>query len=125
MHHERCACGNPSPWLTVEGRTDDVLTFISLNGPVKVAPLPVYATLKEVEGLRRYQLVALGGNRIELRIEPAPGFTQNEAFDRAKIALSEYLKSHDISDLAVTLSKDAPRQLTGSGKFKHILNQSK
>lgn len=26
FHHESCPCGNPSPWIEIEGRNDDVIT---------------------------------------------------------------------------------------------------
>lgn len=31
IHHEPCHCGNLSPWLELEGRTDDITTFVE-NG---------------------------------------------------------------------------------------------
>ncbi|MCR4713634.1 MAG: hypothetical protein K5751_04565, partial [Treponemataceae bacterium] len=65
MHNEPCACGNDRPWLTIEGRTDDILTFA--NG-VKIAPLSLYAILKEIHGIQRFQLVQTGGNALELRL---------------------------------------------------------
>ena len=58
MHNEPCACGNSRPWLTIEGRTDDILTFE--NG-VKIAPLSLYAILKEIHGIQRFQLVQVSG----------------------------------------------------------------
>ncbi len=39
MHHEPCACGNPLPWLTLEGRTDDVVSLIENGEEVRVAPV--------------------------------------------------------------------------------------
>ena len=53
IHNEPCSCGNPRPWLTLEGRTDDILTF--KNG-IRIAPLSLYAILKEVHGIERFQL---------------------------------------------------------------------
>lgn len=37
MHREPCACGNSSPWLTLEGRTDDVGGFIENSSEIKIA----------------------------------------------------------------------------------------
>jgi phenylacetate-coenzyme A ligase PaaK-like adenylate-forming protein len=122
MHHERCACGNPSPWLTIEGRTDDVLTFEEGDKEIRVPPLAVYATLKEVNGLKRFQLVASAGNRIELRIEPAEGWTKGDAFAQAHQILAEYLATHGVTRPVITLSDAEPRQHSESGKFKHIIN---
>lgn len=50
LHKEPCACGNSRPWLTLEGRTDDILVF---GNGIKFASLPLYAILKEVQGIER------------------------------------------------------------------------
>ena len=122
MHHERCECGNPSPWLTVEGRSDDVLTFEGPNGEVRVAPLPIYATLKEVGMLRRFQVVAKGGNKIELRLEPNADADPDAAFKAARDGLASFLATQGAADIEIERSSEKPRQMEGSGKYKHIIN---
>ena len=121
MHREPCPCGNPMPWLTLEGRTDDVVTFWQAGQPVKIPPIPLYVTLKEVHALRRFQLLAYPGNRAALRLEPAQGVTRQEAFAQARAALAAYLATQGVTDLVLTLSPETPQQHPGSGKFKHIL----
>ena len=122
MHHEPCACGNPSPWLELEGRTDDVTSFIEDGKAIRIAPLSVYAALKEVHELRRFQVLVYPENRIELRIEEADGVNRNEAFEKAKAQLEEYLASQNITHVTITLSELLPQQNPNSGKFKHIMN---
>lgn len=120
-HSERCACGNPLPWLTLEGRTDDVLTFSVDGGRVKVAPLSIYAVLKEVHAMKRFQLLAYPDNQLELRLEPAEGIAPTDAFEQAKQALFGFLATQGVNNVSLTLSQDAPKQQAGSGKFKHIV----
>lgn len=36
LHDEPCGCGTPSPWLTLEGRTDDVIGFIEKDKEIKL-----------------------------------------------------------------------------------------
>ena len=84
MHHEPCACGNPSPWIELEGRTDDVTCFTEDEKTIRIAPLPVYATLKEVHEVRRFQVLIHPENRVELRIEEKEGESRAEAFEKAK-----------------------------------------
>ncbi len=124
MHHEPCACGNPAPWLTLEGRTDDVVTFRQNGRDIKIAPIPLYATLKEVHSLRRFQLLVYPGNRIALRLIAADGITADEAFAQAKAALAAYLATQGVIDIELTLSPEEPRQQAGSGKFKHIVHMT-
>lgn len=114
MHNEPCACGNPKPWLTLEGRTDDILTFE--NG-VKISPLSLYAILKEVHEIERFQLIQQGNNRLELRL-----IAENKqlAFANAKQAVESFLMKNGIA-AEVVLSDKLPEANPISGKFKHII----
>lgn len=123
MHHEPCACGNPSPWLTLEGRTDDIVTFFEEGKEIKIAPLAIYAVLKEVNNLQRFQVVVHKNNKIELRINAKNGYNKEEVFQSACVALTEFLASHDIEHVEISLSKEEPKQHPKSGKFKHIINK--
>lgn len=121
LHDEPCKCGNHSPWLTLEGRTDDVVRFIQNGAEIKLAPLAIYATLKEVHELLRFQLITHPDNHAELRLEPVEGITQEEAFCKAKTVLEEFFSMHGLENITITLSDDMPKQDSGSGKFKHII----
>ncbi len=123
MHHEPCSCGNLSPWLELEGRTDDITTFLEDGKEIRIAPLSLYAVLKEVHELRRFQLLAYPGNRLELRLEEKEGTDRETAFDAAKDRLEQYLVTQGIRHVTVILSEELPRQDPNSGKFKHIINR--
>lgn len=121
LHDERCKCGNPSPWLQLEGRTDDVITLYEDKSEIKLAPLSIYAVLKEVPELQRFQLIAHSDGRLELRIEPVCNIKLQDAYIKAKAALEKYLSLHGITSVKITLSDKSPTQDSGSGKFKHII----
>ncbi|MEE1219747.1 MAG: AMP-binding protein [Ruminococcus sp.] len=114
MHNEPCACGNSRPWLTIEGRTDDILTFE--NG-VKIAPLSLYAILKEIHGIQRFQLVQVSGNKLELRLIAD---NKEKLFEQAKKAVNEYLLQNGVT-CEIYLSTELPQANAYSGKFKHII----
>ena len=122
MHHEPCPCGNPSPWLELEGRTDDVTEFREGDETVRIAPLSFYALLKEIHGIRRFQLAVYPENRIEVRLEEKEGTGRQAAFEAAKTALTDYLASQNVHHVQITLAEEPPRQDKGSGKFKHIIS---
>ena len=122
LHRETCSCGNPSPWLEIEGRNDDVLTFIQDGKTLRVPPLAIYARLKEVPQLRRFQLLKYPENRMELRLEPTKGTGRAEAFAEAAAALRELLAVYGVAEVSLSLSEELPRQHPVSGKFKHIQN---
>lgn len=114
LHNEPCACGNTRPWLTLEGRTDDILTFS--NG-VKIAPLSLYAILKEVHEIERFQLVQMEGDELELRLIAED---RQQAFEKAKQAVEAYLLQNEVS-ATVYLSEKLPEANPISGKYKHII----
>ncbi|MGN0773692.1 MAG: phenylacetate--CoA ligase family protein [Candidatus Ventricola sp.] len=122
LHREACPCGNPSPWLEIEGRSDDVLSFSEHGQTIRVPPLAIYAKLKEVPWLRRFQLLKYPQKRMELRLEPTEGCGRSEAFDKASAALRALLGAYGITEVRLTLSQELPRQHPVSGKFKHVMN---
>ena len=122
MHHEPCTCGNPSPWIELEGRSDDVTSFHKEGKEIKVAPLSIYAVLKEVPSLRRFQVLVYPGNRVELRIEEKEGNSKIEAYEEAKDCLLNFLATQGIKSVTITLVDEEPHQNPQSGKFKHIIN---
>lgn len=121
-HHEPCACGNPSPWIELEGRNDDVVTFIENNIPIRIPPLAIYATLKEIHMLKRFQLVVHPNNQVDLRLEPITSISKEEAYMVAKNALLDFFKQYGALHVSITLSSELPKQHPISGKFKHIIN---
>ena len=122
LHDESCACGNPSPWIEIEGRNDDVLTFTEDGTVIRVPPLAVYAVLKEVHGIRRFQLVVHSENRMELRLDVGADGSKEDAFTKADAALREFFHQYNVRNIDITLSPDNPQQHPESGKFKHIIN---
>lgn len=124
MHREPCPCGNPSPWLELEGRTDDVTVFEEGGKEIKVAPLAVYAVLKEIHKLRRFQVLVYPGNVVKLRIETSNGVDSGEAFEEAKQKLLEFLKEQGVTQAKIALADESPSQNPKSGKFKHIINMN-
>ena len=125
MHHEPCGCGKTTPWIEIEGRMDDVTTFIEEGKMIKVAPLSLYALLKEVHGIRRFQVLVYPENKVELRIEEKEGENRETIFERAKECLEAFLKTQGIMHVTITLSKECPKQNPNSGKFKHVINVQK
>ena len=114
MHNTPCPCGNTRPWLTLEGRTDDILTF---RNNIKIAPLSLYAILKEVHDLKRFQLIQHENDRLELRVVAE---NPQEVFLQAKTALENYLAQNEVV-AEVYLSEKAPESHPVSGKFKHVI----
>lgn len=122
LHQEPCTCGNLSPWIEIEGRNDDVITLVENGKAIRIPPLAIYATLKEIHCIRRFQLVAYPDNYMELRLEPIEGISNDIAFEEANVALRVFFQQYGIKNINLDLSADNPKQHPSSGKFKHIVN---
>ena len=118
LHNEPCRCGNMRPWLTVEGRTDDILCFE--NG-IRIAPMSLYAVLKEVHGIERFQLIQQEDDRLELRLIAD---NKQEIFTAARKAVESYLSKNGVLT-NVYLSEKLPAANSVSGKYKHIIAKNK
>ena len=118
LHNEPCECGNMRPWLTIEGRTDDILCFE--NG-IRIAPMSLYAVLKEVHGIERFQLIQQEDDRLELRLIAD---NKQEIFKAAKKAVENYLSKNGVLT-NVYLSEKLPEANSVSGKYKHIIVKNK
>lgn len=125
LHNEPCACGNPSPWLEIEGRTDDVVSLKQDGKIIRLAPLAIYATLKEVHTLRRFQLVVYAHHQMALRVIPVEGASRQEAFAQALEKLKAFFASQGVCDYTCTLSDEEPKVNPSSGKFKHIIQENR
>lgn len=121
LHREPCGCGKTSPWIELEGRSDDVTEFFRGTSVVKIAPLSLYAVLKEVHCLRRFQVLVYPENHIVLRIECKNGVSKAAAFEAASHSLRRFLTTQGIDHATITLSGDLPQQNPKSGKYKHII----
>ena len=113
LHNEPCPCGKNTMWLEVEGRTDDILTF---EHDKKIAPLSLYALLKEVHSIKRFQLIQHNERLLELRINAD---NKETAFVEAKLTLLQYFQQQGI-ETEIYLSQEEPQSHPQSGKFKHI-----
>lgn len=125
LYRDKCRCGNPMPFIKVEGRTDDILYFIAKDKKVGIAPLALYALLKETEGIMRFQVIQTGTSNIELRLEVKTGCTIDEIASKAVAGVRNLLLENGISDVDIVMSHEPIVRDEKSGKFKHIVAYKK
>ena len=114
LHNKKCKCGKSSCWLEIEGRTDDILEFE--NG-ILIAPMSFYKILEEIPEIKRFQLIQKSNNKLELRLHS----DNNELiFEKAKKELKEFLKTKNITNIEIILSKELPQSNKISGKYNHV-----
>lgn len=84
---------------------------------MKIAPLSLYAIIKAIHEIQRFQLVQVKRNTLELRLIAND---KENTFKKAKKAVSEYLFQNGVT-CEIYLSDNAPQANANSRKFKHVL----
>ncbi len=121
---EACPCGSPLPTVTVQGRTDDVLTFEFNTGtPVTVLPLAIGTVVEGIPGVHRFQLIQTGRTALTVRLESKPGADQ--AVVRAAIdkRVLQFLSEQGAVDIQLVHDARPPEQQPHSGKLRHVYRE--
>ncbi len=112
IHNDPCSCGKAFRWLEIEGRNDEVLTF---DNAVQVAPMALFALLKPIHEIKRYQLVQ-HDNHLEMRLTSD---NKPAAFKRAEKVLMDYFSNQGVK-VEIHLSELEPQVHPKSGKFRAV-----
>jgi phenylacetate-coenzyme A ligase PaaK-like adenylate-forming protein len=117
-----CGCGSPLPALQVEGRTDENLAFRAPDGTiVRLSAMALTTVTYETPGVRRYQLVQTGAQRLTVRFEADPG-AEDAVWAGLEARLRAYLTAQGLPTVAVDRAREAPATIPGSGKMRHVLS---
>lgn len=112
IHADLCPCGKATRWITLEGRTDDILRFA---GGIQVAPLALQSVIDSAD-IERFQLIQHSENNLELRLQAQD---RDAAFAAAKKRLHSFFYGYGLQ-VDIFLSDQLPQVHPKSGKFKHI-----
>jgi phenylacetate-CoA ligase len=121
---DACPCGSPLPSLRVVGRTDEILSFTTLDGEkVQLLPLALSTVVEETLGVRRCQIIQLGATRLEVRLEATNPLDSDMVWELARQNLTAFLEIHKLSHVSVERSLKAPTLDPRSGKFRHVWSE--
>lgn len=113
-----CPCGRGLPVLAaVEGRSTD---FLLTKDGRKVHALALIYVLREMQGIREFQIVQTGIERIEVRIDPHPS-NAAEAQLIDKTILAGFRKV--LGNVDVTIQRQSPIPRPASGKFRYVISE--
>jgi phenylacetate-CoA ligase len=119
LSREKCRCGRTLPVLSeLEGRVEDILF---LRDGRFIHPRAVWAVIKKMEGVLKYQLIQHAPQRFQLRLVTVDKDTYPLVVDRILDGLKDLLGS------SVTIESEYVEELTpqGGGKFRPVLSLCK
>lgn len=122
LHARPCACASPLPVVTVEGRTNDVLTFEDADHQaVQILPLALGSVIEETPGVHRFQAVGAGPRDLTLRLDVDTTAVRDEVVRAVEYRVREFLASHRLDDVRITCAPEPPRREPRSGKLRQVL----
>jgi phenylacetate-CoA ligase len=120
-----CSCGRLLPTLRVEGRTDDVLSFVAPDGrEVRLLPLALGTVVEETPGVRRFQAIKTAPDSLTIRLEAEPGADNGTVWEAVARRLQVYLADQGLPKVGVTPSREPPRPDVRTGKFRQVWAQA-
>jgi phenylacetate-CoA ligase len=118
----RCPCGSAFSTIEVQGRSGDTLTLHDAHRrAVTILPLALETAIEEAAKVTQFQVIDRGGNRLELRLEPAV-VDAKAAFDRCRRAVDGFLAQHGVAGARVSFSPAAPLREGASGKLHRVVS---
>jgi phenylacetate-coenzyme A ligase PaaK-like adenylate-forming protein len=118
---EKCTCGITLPVVNVEGRTDEILRFRSLDGQqIPVLPLALWSVLKETPGVLKFQAIQTSPVDLKIRLEAKQlGFSE-EVWKRVYVNAREYFSNQGLDNVRIIRADESPMRDPKSGKFRNV-----
>lgn len=115
-----CACGSPLPVIEVEGRSDDLLLLRDAGGhAVRLSPLALTTVLEDEAGVYDFRIVQRDARSLRLTL-PQTRF-DDPALDRARDALSGFLRGQGLRGVRVEAAPAAATERGRTGKLKRVV----
>ena len=117
-HDEPCSCGLKLPFIELQGREEEILTFESPNRKVPISPTVMMLAALDIEGCNGAQFIQRAPNRLEVRWDVNYGFDNASVGEKLKHYLQSVFEKNSLS-VEVTLSTE-PFVRTQGGKCRAV-----
>ena len=122
FEEEPCRCGSHHPVISVIGRDDEILPFLSDTGAtIEILPLAIATVAEESEGVYQSQIVQKTRQLLELRIKALDGTDDTQVKAIAKQRIEKFLQAQGLSNVVVAISAELPQANPRSGKFRSVI----
>jgi phenylacetate-coenzyme A ligase PaaK-like adenylate-forming protein len=121
LSQDKCTCGITLPVVNVEGRTDEILRFCSLEGQlIPVLPLALWSVLKETPGVLKFQAIQTSPEEMKIRLEPKQKEFCEEVWKRVYLNAKDYLGKQGLDNVRIIRTAEPPMRDPKSGKFRNV-----
>ena len=113
--------GSHYPLLNLEGRTDEILRFKSLNGQlIPVLPLALWSVIKETPGVLKFQAIQIAPDQLKIRLEAKLAEECKAVWKRVYGNLRNYLTQQGLDNVSIVPTDEPPMRDPKSGKFRNV-----
>lgn len=121
FHDDPCACGLPFPFIEIEGRKEDVLTFLNNKGLGVQVPSSIFITISmHTPNCGQVQFIQRAPRILEIRCTPESGEGHLELCRQLLMITQEKLALEGLEGLDITFSLQGPI-LGKTGKLRNTL----
>jgi phenylacetate-coenzyme A ligase PaaK-like adenylate-forming protein len=121
MRADLCPCGNPHPAIHVQGRTADVLTFLSeRRQQVVIAPLVFVTLIDRIPGVRMFQIVQTTPTSLSVRLLTTTGADPDHVWQMVYAEITQLLANNKLANVTVERAEEPPEQTPG-GKYRTVI----
>jgi len=120
-HDEPCPCGLKLPFIELQGREEDILTFGSLNRQVPISPIVMLLATLDTEGCNGAQFIQRAPDKLEVRWDVKYGAERNAVGEKLKQYIQSVFEGNSLS-VEVILSEE-PFIRTKGGKYRAVFRE--
>lgn len=121
-----CECGNPLPAFHIAGRTDELLTFGSLDGgSAQVLPMAIASVVEQVAGVIRYQIIQTGTDQLNIRLEVDGAADLPAVRGQVETNLQQFFYDQALTPVIIRMTDERPQVNPVSGKMRHVFCEEK
>lgn len=122
LHEAPCACGSPFPYIEIEGRKEDRLTFQDKEGAWIGLPSSLFISISmDTPNCAQVQFIQRGPSRMEIRCISEDGEGQEALWQALLTVTRDRLIREGLGNLEVMTSPEKPL-LGKSGKMRNTLS---
>ncbi|MCJ8012525.1 hypothetical protein MUG84_12365 [Paenibacillus sp. KQZ6P-2] len=116
-----CPCGNPHPAIRVEGRSADILIFLTEDGEeVAIPPLVIATLVDRTAGIRFFQIVQTTSTNLRVRLLTMNNDDSDFVWDQMETEIRNILNQYKLNHITIERAEEPPEQALG-GKYRRII----
>lgn len=118
LHEEPCKCGLPFPYIDILGRSDDMPSFSSPNGTVRLSPIVFQAAVCDITGLSIFQFIQADPQSLTMRVQYLEEGDRISIDQELTQIIEKVLADNGLKNVSFSIEEAEPRRAVKGKKMK-------